>query len=266
MPAHRAPSCRRSRESSAQSRAAPSRGDAAPQRIGKARHRQRPDVGEPRQVGDFAGHDEHRRLQFVHRAGETTRSRTFASARRSAVAISHSARSTARMARAGLLRRRASSARRTPRSAWKNGTMPAPGTSPSRAPSSRSRPCPAGSVRPSAARCRRPRDPSAVARHDRVAASADRDEERGTGPPGVGQAGGEADLVDEPLRGARRRHRARRIAAPVMVPMNLDVFRQGLTRRHPQWSHHAVAVVESWPARATTLARRAIIPAWNRTG
>ena len=39
------------------------------------------------------------------------------------MAISHSERSTFRMARAGVLRRRASSARRRPHTAWKNGII-----------------------------------------------------------------------------------------------------------------------------------------------
>jgi hypothetical protein len=67
-----------------------------------------------------------------------------------------------------------------------------------------------------------------VARHHRVAAAADGDVKRRAWTPGVGETRREADLLDEPLGRNRRLDGARGVAAPMVVAMLLDVFRQRL--------------------------------------
>ena len=71
---------------------------APAERVRKPADAQRPDVGELRLVVDLARHHEHRRLELVHRPVNVWRSVTPESARRSLVLISHSRRSTRRIA------------------------------------------------------------------------------------------------------------------------------------------------------------------------
>ena len=153
--------------------------DAAPERIGKPADRQRPDIGELRLV-ERPGSGRRSSPPAARRGPYRTPrdSLTPESRRRSAVLISHSRRSTRRIDRAFLLKRRFSSARRIPHTAWKYGISAARGTSLCRARAWRSRPCRAGRFRPSAPTSATPRHPSDVARHDGVATAADRHVER----------------------------------------------------------------------------------------
>ena len=68
-----------------------------------------------------------------------------------------------------------------------------------------------------------------VARHHRVAAPAHRDVERRPRPAGIGQAGGEAGLLDEALGVERGLDLPHAFAAPVRIAVVFD-FRGNLWR------------------------------------
>ena len=161
------------------------------------------------------------------------RSVTPESSRRSAVAISHSRRSAASIARAGRLRRRGSSSRRTPHTAWKLRDHP-------RRQEHRLAAGQLGVVHLAAPeqvvlqppRQRRLVIGLRVARHHGVAPAADRHVQRRSGPPAIGETGGEPHLLDEVLGGEHRVHLAGALAAPADVAELLDVVGNAGARRH----------------------------------
>jgi len=84
-----------------------------------------------------------------------------------------------------------------------------------------------------------------VPRHHGVAAPADRDVERRPRPPGIGQAGGKADLLDEALRRARRLDLPRSFAAPMLVAVLFDLGRNLWLLSHA-WGSIGI-LAGSWP-------------------
>jgi hypothetical protein len=82
-----------------------------------------------------------------------------------------------------------------------------------------------------------------VAGHHRVAPAAHRDVQGWTRSPGVGQAGGESDLVDESLGLDRRRDLLRRLTPPARVAVVLDLRRDRVTRTHAPFDAIASATL-----------------------
>ena len=141
-------------------------------------------------------------------------------------AISHSRRSTRRIACAFRLSRACSSARRTPQTAWKYGIMRG----------AMNIALPRASLRvvdlaaPTDLVLQHPGERRLgvllhVARHHGVAPAADGDVERRAGPARVGEARGEADLLDEALGVVGRLDLTRAFAAPALVAVLLDLRR-----------------------------------------